>query len=282
MSWRLRVKHRTGFTYAGTVHASYNEVRMSPLDTPTQFTIEHRLDVAPAAHVSRYRDYWGTRVHVFDLHRPHTELMVTATSLVETPAYAPEPASATVPWETYTWDSVTDRYCEYLSFTDYVSRNDDLDALARQLRGASTPGRAVADVVEMLHSDFAYVPGSTNVTTSATEVLAHKRGVCQDFAHLGIALLRSMGIPARYASGYLHPQKDALIDNPIEGQSHAWLEAWLGDWHAVDPTNGTAVASQHVLVARGRDYGDVPPLKGIYNGGPSDRVDVQVEITRVG
>jgi transglutaminase-like putative cysteine protease len=117
--------------------------------------------------VSRYRDYWGTGVHVFDLHRPHTELMVTATSLVETPAYAAEPVSATVPWETYTWDSVTDRYCEYLSFTDCVNRDGDLCELARRLRGASTPGRAVADVVEMLHADFAYVPGSTNVTTSA-------------------------------------------------------------------------------------------------------------------
>jgi transglutaminase-like putative cysteine protease len=87
-----------------------------------------------------------------------------------------------------------------------------------------------------------------------------------------------MGIPARYASGYLHPHSDAAVDNAVAGQSHAWLEARLGDWHGVDPTNGTAVASQHVLVARGRDYGDVPPLEGIYNGGPGD---VQVEITRV-
>ena len=126
-----------------------------------------------------------------------------------------------------------------------------------------------------------YEPGATDVSTTASGALDVGRGVCQDFVHVAIALLRACGIPARYASGYLHPHEDAQIGDVVTGQSHAWLEAWLGDWFPVDPTSGVEVGERHVLVAHGRDYGDVAPLKGVFHGPPDLSVDVRVAIERV-
>ena len=135
--------------------------------------------------------------------------------------------------------------------------------------------------MEWTQARLTYEVGATDVSTTASEALELGRGVCQDFVHLSLALLRTAGIPARYASGYLHPQTEAETGETVVGQSHAWLEAWAGDWQAFDPTNGAEVGHRHVLVARGRDYGDVVPLKGVFHGPSNASVDVHVAITRV-
>lgn len=126
-----------------------------------------------------------------------------------------------------------------------------------------------------------YVPGATGVTTSGQEAWDVCQGVCQDIAHLTVGVHRAVGLPARYVSGYLHPDPAAKPGDTLEGQSHAWVEYWAGDWVAYDPTNRTPVGGCHVTVARGRDYDDVPPLKGIYHGAPSSVMDVRVEVTRL-
>ena len=126
-----------------------------------------------------------------------------------------------------------------------------------------------------------YLTGSTTVATLAPEAYRRRAGVCQDFAHVLLGILRAAGIPARYASGYLHPGSDAPIGMAVTGQSHAWVEAWVGQWVPIDPTNQVPVGECHVLVATGRDYADVTPLKGIYNGGPAESLGVKVELTRV-
>jgi transglutaminase-like putative cysteine protease len=118
------------------------------------------------------------------------------------------------------------------------------------------------------------------VSTSAAEALAARRGVCQDFAHVFLARVRALGIPARYVSGYLHSAQDPTIGGTEKGESHAWAEAWMGDWVPVDPTSGEIPGLRHVLVARGRDYRDVAPLRGIYSGGAAHALDVEVELTR--
>src|SRR5205085_2787593 len=125
------------------------------------------------------------------------------------------------------------------------------------------------------------VTGATGVHTSAMEAWAERKGVCQDLAHLTVGLLRALGLPARYVSGYLHPIADADIRATVNGQSHAWVEWWDGDWTPYDPTNGKPVSLEHVVVARGRDYGDVPPHKGIYSGASATALGVQVEVTRL-
>jgi len=281
MSWKMRIRHRTGYAYTGTVTASFNEARISPLDTVSQFILEHRLEVKPSAHVYRYRDYWGTRVHAFDIHTPHTELEVIGDSLVETSNRSADPAATIISWDQLASDTVVDRFCEFLVPSRYVPDFSGARTTAAALRTNQTPGRAVAELGEWIREHLVYEFGWTDVSTRADEVFEAARGVCQDFAHLSLAVLRSLGIPARYASGYLHPNVDAVVGETVEGQSHAWIEVWLGDWIPIDPTSGAEVAERHLLVARGRDYDDVPPLKGVFHGASSDHLNVSVELTRV-
>jgi transglutaminase-like putative cysteine protease len=277
----MRVRHTTTYHYAGVVHASYNEARISPLDTPNQFTLEHRVDVHPAANLFRYRDYWGSRVHTFDLHQPHTELTVVGSSLLETAERTPI-LDDTVAWDAIVAPGLTDRFFEYLTDTTMTASDDAIRQIAGALRETEGPAAALSLLGEWLRAQVEYETGTTSVSTTAVEVLRAGRGVCQDYAHLGIAVLRAAGIPARYASGYLYPDElGGVVGEMHQGQSHAWLEAWVGDWHPLDPTSGSAVAERHVLVARGRDYADVAPLKGVYHGGPSHSLDVAVELTRV-
>ena len=281
MSWRMKVKHTTHYHYEAPVHASYNEARISPLDTPSQFTLEHRVEVQPAANLFRYRDYWGSRVHAFDLHHEHTELQIVGTSLVETAERTPS-LDTSVTWAAIDAPGMIDRFFEYLGATDVTEPDDAILEVAAGLRETcATPADALVQLGEWLRGHVTYESGSTNVFTTAAEVLRNGRGVCQDYVHLGLAVLRAAGIPARYASGYLYPALGGEVGVTFAGESHAWLDAWVGDWHPLDPTSGASVAERHVLVARGRDYTDVTPLKGVFHGGPGRSLDVTVELTRV-
>jgi transglutaminase-like putative cysteine protease len=288
MSWRLRIRHRTGFQYEGEVVSSYNEARLTPVSTPDQLTLEADVHVEPAVPCSRYWDYWGTLVHGFDVHVPHTELVVTASSVVETAAGAAGGVGGEAPaigWDELARPEVRDRFVELLSPTGYVPLEPAVlarpAAKARGARAGRSPAEACEAVGEWVRSHLQYEPGSTTVSSTALDAARHGRGVCQDFAHLTLALLRTLGIPARYVSGYLHPSPEAAVGTTVTGQSHAWVEAWLGDWVALDPTSGTPVAERHVIVGRARDYADVSPLKGIYHGGPATALAVTVELTRL-
>jgi transglutaminase-like putative cysteine protease len=278
--WRMRVRHRTGFRYRSDVHASYNEARLTPAATATQRVTEHQIDVEPGAALMRYRDYWGTTVHAFDLNEPHRELVVSGSSVVETGTATPPEVEVT--WADLRADAMQDREIEYLATTLYTELDDQVRAVAAQFADAPTPRAAVEAVVAWIHGEMEYAAGSTTVTTTAPEALQARHGVCQDFAHLGLALVRALGIPARYTSGYLHPgEADAPIGEVVAGESHAWFEVWLGAWMPYDPTNGLPVGPRHVVVAHGRDYADVPPLKGSYHGPPDSTMEVTVEITRL-
>ena len=279
MSWRLQVRHRTGFHYAGPVVSSYNEARIMPLSTPEQLVIEAEVSVEPSVRTYRYWDYWGTLVHAFDIHLAHTELVVTGTTVVETSV--PEPARTDVGWDELASAKVRERHAEYLSFGHYVATDDEVREAAAAAAEGRSPAETCAAVSEWVRGRLRYEKGVTSVTTSALHALEQGSGVCQDFAHLALALLRTCGIPSRYASGYLHPTVDAQVGATERGESHAWVEAWLGDWTPLDPTSGRPVAERHVVVGRARDYGDVSPLKGIYHGGPAEALQVDVELTRL-
>jgi transglutaminase-like putative cysteine protease len=277
MGWRLRIRHVTGFTYAGTAHASYNEARMTPLTGSGQTTLFSQIECAPTASTWRYRDYWGSQVTVFDLQRPHQQLRVTATSLVET-TERPEPA------ERITWadlKSTVDEYAELLAPTELTTVDTLLTAAAHDLAAGLGPSDAAQAIADFVRTHVEYEPGSTGVRTSAQEAWELRKGVCQDIAHLSVGLLRAVGIPARYVSGYLYPKADGEVGQVVAGQSHAWVEWWTGEWTAFDPTNGGPAGLRHVLVAHGRDYADVTPLKGVYHGAASTGLGVTVEITRV-
>jgi len=281
MTWRLSVEHVTTYEYEGDVLASYNEARLTPA-RDRQLVLDHRVHVLPRAHVSRYVDYWGSEVCSFDVSEPHRQLVVTGHSLVETGPARSLPVVNEITWEQLRSDFTRDDFHEFLKSSAFVDIDDPrVQDVARGLTDLTSPAAIVRAVGEWTRRQLAYEPGVTDVTTTASSALDIGKGVCQDFVHVAIAVLRASGIPARYASGYLHPQEDAEIGHSVTGQSHAWLEAWLGDWYPVDPTSGTEVGERHVLVARGRDYGDVTPLKGVFHGPPDLSVDVRVAIERV-
>ena len=277
--WRLRVVHSTGYAYKSPATASFNEARLTPRSDNRQNVILSRVETVPATRSYRYVDYWGTAVTAFDLHAPHTELEVTASSVVETDK--PEPPAEHVTWKKLHTEAVIDRYDEVLSATHYTPRSKRIHRVGERLAKDNDPRDAVIAAAEWVQGELDYVPGTTGVHSSALDALHEGKGVCQDFAHLTLVLLRSMGIPARYVSGYLHPNRKAPIGHTVDGQSHAWIQAWTGGWWNYDPTNDNEINEQYVSVGVGRDYADVTPLKGIYSGGGSTDLDVIVEITRL-
>jgi transglutaminase-like putative cysteine protease len=277
LGWRLRIEHKTGFRYGGNVRASYNEARLTPLTLPQQTTLEARVEVSPSANIWRYWDYWGTQVTVFDLHEPHDVLKVTGSSVVETSPPAPLPTALS--WEEL--KARDERWCELTVPTALTEVDEPLAAQARELSRGLDPLTAGLAIAEWVRDKVAYVRGATGVRTSAQEAYDQRAGVCQDLAHLSVGMLRSIGLPARYVSGYIHPSREAEIGVTGEGQSHAWVELWVGSWVGWDPTNGAQPGERHIIVARGRDYDDVPPLKGVYRGAASTSVGVGVDVTRL-
>ena len=281
MSWRVKVEHRTGMRYASPVTVSFNEARMTPADGDGQALYSHELHVTPPARIQRYLDYWSTQVEAFDVHEPHTILEVVATSLVDTSG--PHLGRIDATWDELGAVTVRDEHCEMLTFTSYVddARLDPARAdLAQSAVREATPAAAVAAIVAAVQQRLQYQPGVTTVSTTASQAWDQRAGVCQDFTHVTLSLLRSCGIPARYVSGYLY-KGDGAVGETMVGESHAWIEAWVGSWLPMDPTNGLEVAEAHIVVARGRDYGDVSPLKGIYAGGRSEALGVEVALTRL-
>ena len=276
---RLSIRHITGFIYDGFAESSYNEARMTPLSSSRQQVLEATLRTNPNASQLTYMDYFGSAVTAFDLHDRHRQLEVTAEALVEVVATPRERPYLNL--KDLRESKVLDTYAEYLASTPRTALPDKLHReLASRVKDEDVES-LVAIVSSSVSERVAYVPGSTHVTTTALESWGQKTGVCQDLSHLMIGFLRGQGVSARYVSGYLHPSSDAAIGETVVGQSHAWVEYYCGSWVGFDPTNGNDIGLSHVVVAKGRDYGDVPPLKGIYHGAPSRALGVTVEITRL-
>lgn len=277
--WRTRVVHTTGFAYESPVTASYNEVRLTPRSSSRQNVIVNRVETIPASRSYRYVDYWGTGVTAFDLHAPHTELTVTSSSVVETER--PDSSDVKATWAELRSAAVIDRFDEVLRPTPRTPTSNRVEAVGKRISKLHDPREAVVAAARWARGELDYIPGTTGVHSSGLDALAAGRGVCQDFAHLSLIVLRSMGIPGRYVSGYLHPKRHAVIGKTVDGRSHAWIQAWTGGWWHYDPTNDTEITEQYISVGVGRDYADVTPLKGIYSGEGVTDLDVEVEVTRL-
>ncbi|OMH33034.1 transglutaminase family protein [Tersicoccus sp. Bi-70] len=281
---RLRISHATTYDYVRRVSLSYNEARMSPLTDPHQVVLESSLTVGPEqAAVETYRDYWGTRVTSFDITSPHDRLAVLAEATVEVHrGRGPGDVDAEpVGWDELRAPATQNRFSDWLPLTPLSGPGDEVIALVRdEVRGLD-PHEASMAVFAWMRGQMSYVPGATHVHSNAEHAWTARKGVCQDLAHLGAGALRSLGIPARYVSGYLHPRPAVGIGEEVVGESHAWVEWWDGAWRAWDPTNTGPVGDLHVVVARGRDYRDVTPLKGILSGGGGSTLSVRVAVTRL-
>jgi transglutaminase-like putative cysteine protease len=281
VGWRLRIEHTTRVRYSGPVLTSFNEARMTPLTLPTQITLESRLTVGPGVPVWTYNDYWGTYVSVFDVPDPHDDLLIRATATVETEPALALPAQGRLDWAPLHAEATRGRLLEFMLPTPLTTVTPAIAESVVSGISEVPPDAAAEAISALVRSHVTYMPGATGVRTDALEAWQKGQGVCQDMAHVTVSLLREAGLPARYVSGYLHPEPKARPGTTATGQSHAWVEYWAGSWTAMDPTSGTPVGERHVVVARGRDYADVPPLKGIYHGAPDTVMDVTVDVTRL-
>ena len=277
--WRLRVVYTTGYAYQSAVTASYNEARLTPRSDTRQNVILNRVETIPATRSHRYIDYWGTAVTAFDLHAPHTDLTVTSSSVVETERG--EPPVAEVSWSDLRSGGVIDRFDELLRPTAHTPTGKRVASVAKKVAKSYEPAEAVIAAGKWVRDELDYLPGTTGVRSSGLDALNEGKGVCQDFVHLSLMVLRAMGNPGRYASGYLHPERNAVVGDTVEGRSHAWVQAWTGGWWNFDPTNDSEITEQYVSVGAGRDYTDVSPLRGIYSGEGATDLDVIVEVTRL-
>lgn len=291
MAAAYRITHCTDYFYEEPVSSSYGQLHMLPRELPVQRCRSAELRISPEPELSRERiDFFGNRVAFFALHEPHQHLNVTVTSVVEVQERSAELSL----FGQQSWEQVRDAVAvgtermprDLVQYVLDSPRAGAAETYRQYASAAFEPGAGVFDALYALcskiHADFEYSPGSTSVVTPLAVAFANRRGVCQDFAHLGIACLRSLGLPARYVSGYL--ETDPPPGQPkLTGSdgSHAWLSVFVPDagWVDIDPTNDQFVGDRYVTAAIGRDYGDVPPMNGvIYTVGKTERLEVAVDV----
>ena len=278
---RLKIVHHTGFRYEKPATASYNEARMHPHTRDGQFVLETSLEISADASRNTYSDYWGTTVSTFEVLTPHEELSVRATSIVDT---RPRPLTPVG----MGWDELACRVPSSITLTECLEQtavtapDETMRALAAEIRArGGDVDRTAREICAAVGETVEYRPGVTGVHSTAQDAWQARSGVCQDIAHISLGVLRAAGIPARYVSGYLHPDKDAAVGHPVVGESHAWIEWFAGEWRGYDPTNSCQIGELHVYVGHGRDYSDVPPLRGVYAGSSGSDMFVSVELTRL-
>lgn len=276
---RLHVQHRTTFRYNGPAQESFNEVRLRPLDDLHQSCQEFTLHVTPRAKLTAYQDFYGNCVHYFEVPGEHEELVIDSCARVLTHDPQHRPAIPLVPASALASDEAHDSVAEYCTHSPYVG----LDApLWKEAQDALAGGRAdvwsdVRRLAQHLFRLMRYQPGSTGIDTRASDALQLRRGVCQDYAHVMLGLCRSIGIPARYVSGYF------LNETRRAGEpeaSHAWVEAFVPTygWAGWDPTHDRAPDERYVRLAIGRDYTDIRPVNGSYRGAPARELRVEVTV----
>lgn len=276
---RYRIVHHTQLGYSGPVQSSHNEVRMTPVTEPGQTTLESRLRIKPLTWSHTYTDHWGTRVTAIEALDGHVLLDIESISTVERSQQVPDHHDLS--WGVLAGPVIRDLNFEWLMPTPRTFLEPSvLDLPAADLAGLG-PGEAVDAVVRLLREKVHYERGVTGVHSSAQDAWNAGSGVCQDYAHLALGALRRIGIPCRYVSGYLSPRSDSAVGDVDTGESHAWIEWWDGAWIPVDPTNPASVGLDHVVVARGRDYDDVPPIKGVFRGAEALTQAVSVTFTRL-
>ena len=287
---KYRVTHTTTYSYGSSVSLSHNQLHLVPRDDARQRCLISRQNVLPTPTiVQSWTDFFGNPAGFFMIDQPHRELVVTSESMVDVgPPQWPDDA-ATLPWNEVREilrrrpDDASLQASLFTFDSELAKARDDAAEYAASsfVEGRSL-GAVVHDLTERIYNDFRYDPTATAISTPTSEVLRHRRGVCQDFAHLQIACLRSFGLAARYVSGY-------LLTDPPQGKpklvggdaSHAWVSVWSPQhgWIDFDPTNACRPAERHVTIGWGRDYGDVSPVKGVVLGGGTHHMRVSVDVS---
>jgi transglutaminase-like putative cysteine protease len=275
------IRHLTRFRYEQPVSESIMEVRMHPRSDSNQHCLSFSLSVSPRCRVFTYRDQYGNNVHHFDIPGEHDQLMIVAESLIEQQQPELPGFLSSDAWGALDAMISEGDYGEMLLPSNFAKPTPVLLELAQKLNVVrrDDPLLVVQELNRKLYEYFAYVPRSTRVDSPIDEAIASRAGVCQDFSHTMIALLRHIGIPARYVSGYLYRSEESH-DRSTPDVSHAWVEAFLPhvNWVGFDPTNDLMVHNRHIRTAIGRDYADVPPTHGIFRGSTESELYVAVQV----
>jgi transglutaminase-like putative cysteine protease len=287
-----QVRHQTTYTYSDPVSLSHHLLRLAPRPLPRQRCLQHELDVHPSPTTqSRYTEYFGNELVFLTVEEQHQEFRVLSTATVEVLPAAPIDPGKSPPWESvrdlYRGDGIAppSEISEFTFPSPHVQPSADLAAYALP---SFTPGRplleAALDLTQRIHRDFKFDPKATTVSTPLTEVLKLRSGVCQDFAHLEIGCLRSLGLPARYLSGYLEtippPGTPKLAGADA---SHAWISLYCPahGWTDFDPTNDLIPSERHITLGWGRDFGDISPIRGVILGAGDHDLNVEVDVIPV-
>ena len=272
------IRHRTHYKYSGFVIDAANEIKLYPLEDEFQKVLEHHLHISQQPAVHTVTDYFGNTTGFFSLILPHEELMIESLVMVEMmPKPAPKrDSNSKEVWNKVRSDEVQLEFHDYVKAEQAICRLELQHAIHEIMDREQHPLDTILELSEYIYKNFEYKKGVTNIETNIDEIWKLKAGVCQDFAHLLLYMLRLMGVPSRYISGYICPGSSEWRG---EGATHAWAEVWLPDtgWVGIDPTNKCLAGERHVRVATGRQFSDCTPVKGTYRGGSKHKLDVIVK-----
>ena len=276
----ITLRYVTLFRYRAPVWDSHNALRACPRTDEHQTVLTYHLEITPAARIHSYQDRWGTRVDTFGIRANHDELLVDARAEVTTSS-RPTPGASDA--AALADDGFRTEHWLFLHPTTHTRWTPAMAAEAQEVvAGLDDTTARVSSITDFVHRSMAYVPGATTIGVDPSRVWEARKGVCQDYAHLTIALLRSIGVPSRYVSGYFYAADPSDGSSPdgaeIVVQTHAWVEAAIPGfgWWALDPTNGLETGERHVTIGHGRDYDDVTPLRGVYHGDTDHELAVEV------
>lgn len=276
------VRHVTKFRYSTPISESIMEVRIQPRNEGIQRCLDFRLSTSPRAQIMEYRDELGNRVHHFDIPNKHNHLTISAEAIVEllSPPEMPD-ALPTASWDELDRMTATDDYWDMLRPSHFAHPSELLSQLMHELdiQRRDDPLTVLRSINTAIYEHFDYEKKQTTVDSPIDDALSIRRGVCQDFAHIMIALVRELGIPCRYVSGYLFQPSEKNLRSE-DGATHAWIEALLPELHWVgfDPTNNILARERHIRIAVGRDYADVPPTNGVFRGAAESELSVTVKV----
>ncbi|RBW69654.1 transglutaminase family protein [Bacillus taeanensis] len=287
---KLQISHLTKYSYQEPVVDSVNEIRLSPRTDSRQLCSTNSIVIEPNVSLFSYEDYFGNTVHYFNVVSPHKELVIESQSIVETSEIHQKQASQVsynIERQILESEQFQNKYAEYLMETNYTGITPQLKAFCKEAIDP-TKAESVYQLLEQIsasiYSNFTYDVDATHVQTTVEEMLRLKRGVCQDYVHLMIAVCRLYHIPARYVSGYQFiGDLNNSDETEVQHASHAWLEAYvpLVGWVGLDPTNNGKIDCRYVKIGHGRNYGDIVPIKGIYRGGEKQDLEVTVDVKKV-
>ncbi|MBK1441157.1 transglutaminase family protein [Parapedobacter sp. ISTM3] len=274
----FKIHHITKYEYDNPVMDSVNEIRIFPYACAEQELLQLELTITQTPDVYLFRDYWGNKCGQFSLVAPHRTLMIASKAIIRTTLSNQLQIEFHSDFNRLHTEVANNLHLIELTYPDQISNQWAIDQIVDQLmKGGGSVATVVEKCCEYIYKRFKYVKGITTIETTVDEILEHESGVCQDFAHLMLQVLRTMGVPSRYVSGYICPNKNGMRG---EGATHAWVEAYIPGygWAGIDPTNNVWVTNTHVKLAIGRNFNDCSPVKGTFRGNTRQHLSVYVSV----